>query len=264
MEGMFLDKKNQLPLVSIITVVLNGEKYLQQTIDSVINQTYNNIEFVIIDGGSTDGTLEIIKTNEKNISKWISEPDEGLYDAMNKGIRLTKGEIVGMVNSDDWYELDAVETMVGAFLNNPTKNIFHADRYDIMSDGKKKIYKHNPSVMKFKFWGMTYSHPTMFITSKEYTKHQYNIQLSVLSDYQFILETYLRNPDTLLYVQKAIVNYRLDGVSTRMSMRLMLLEGFISRQNAGLNLLENIFAFGVRFSFRLISSILNMVKMKNK
>ena len=252
------------PLVSIIINCFNGDKYLQQTIDSVINQTYKNIEFIIIDGGSTDGTIEIIKKNEKNISKWISEPDEGLYDAMNKGVKLSQGEIIGMVNSDDWYELDAVDIMAEAFLNNPTKNIFHADRYDIMSDGQKKLYKHHPSVMKFKFWGMTYNHPTMFISSKEYTKHQYNIQLSVLSDYQFILETYLRNPDTLFYVQKAIVNYRLDGVSTRMSMRLMLLEGFIARQNAGLNLLENIVAFGVRFSFRLISSILNMLKIKNK
>ena len=127
MESMFLDKKNKLTLVSIITVVYNGEKYLQQTIDSVVNQSYRNIEFIIIDGGSTDGTLDIIKANEESVSKWISEPDEGLYDAMNKGIRLSRGEIIGMINSDDWYELDAVKIMVEAFLNNPTKNIFHAD-----------------------------------------------------------------------------------------------------------------------------------------
>ncbi|MDC0249426.1 glycosyltransferase [Flavobacteriales bacterium] len=264
MEGMSLGSKNQLPMVSIITVVFNGDKHLQQTIDSVINQTYKNIEYIIIDGGSTDQTLEILKANTKNISKWISEPDEGLYDAMNKGIELTQGEIIGMVNSDDWYELDAVEIMVGAFLNNPTKNIFHADRYDIMSDGQKRLYKHHPSAMKFKFWGMTYNHPTMFISRKEYTKHQYNIQLGVLSDYQFILEAYLREPDVLFYVQKAIVNYRLDGLSTRMSMKSMLLEGFIARQNAGLSLLENIVAFKVRLSFRLISSIINMLKIKNK
>ena len=250
--------------ISIITVTKNSEKFLQETIDSLSKQTHQNFEHIIVDGASTDKTLDIIKKNSPNITKWISEPDEGLYDAMNKGVKLTQGEIIGMVNSDDWYELDAVDIMAEAFLNNPTKNIFHADRYDIMSDGQKKLYKHHPSVMKFKFWGMTYNHPTMFIVKREYDKHLYNTHLTVLSDYQFILETYLRNPDTLFYVQKAIVNYRLDGVSARMSMRLMLLEGFISRQNAGLNLLENIFAFGVRFSFRLISSILNMVKMKNK
>ncbi len=113
------------PLISIITVVYNGEKYLKQAIESVINQTYKNIEYIIIDGGSTDNTLNIIKNYHQNISKWVSEPDNGLYDAMNKGIKLATGELIGMVNSDDWSELTAVEIIVNEYLKNDNKQIFH-------------------------------------------------------------------------------------------------------------------------------------------
>lgn len=119
-----MEENNKAPLISIITVVYNGEKYLEQTIQSVINQTYKNIEYIVIDGGSTDGTLDIIKKYEEHISYWVSESDKGLYDAMNKGIGVAKGELIGMINSDDWYELEAVEIMAEAYKNNPTKVYF--------------------------------------------------------------------------------------------------------------------------------------------
>ena len=120
--------KNNEPLISIITVVYNGEEYLEQTINSVINQTYKNIEYLIIDGGSTDGTLDIIKKYDNHISYSVSESDKGLYDAMNKGISIANGELIGMINSDDWYELDAVELIVNKYLENPTLNIIMPKR----------------------------------------------------------------------------------------------------------------------------------------
>ncbi|WP_236579112.1 glycosyltransferase family 2 protein [Hydrogenimonas urashimensis] len=239
--------KTKKPLVSIITVVYNGEKYLEQTIQSVIKQTYENIEYIIVDGGSTDGTLDIIKKYEKNISKWVSEPDEGLYDAMNKGIRMANGELIGMINSDDWYETDAVETMVKAYLEHPSKHIFHADRYDIKEDGSRAIKKFHPSVFKFKYYGMTYNHPSMFITKKEYEKHLYNTKLKALSDYQFVLEAFLRDPNIFQYIEKPIVNYRLEGVSAQMHIKEKLEEGFAARKNADMNLYENIFSVIFRF-----------------
>lgn len=240
--------KKNIPLVTIITVVYNGEKYLGQTIESVINQTYKNIEYIIIDGGSTDGTLEIIKKYEKDISYWVSEPDKGLYDAMNKGIGIAKGELIGMLNSDDWYELEAIEIMVEAYKNNPTKSIFHADRYDIDDDGNKTVKKFHPSAFKFKYYGMTYNHPSMFITKEEYSKHLYNIDLTSLSDYQFVLEAFLNNKYSLLYINKAIVNYRLDGVSAQMTLKNSLREGFTARKNSGMNLFSNIFSIIFRLS----------------
>jgi glycosyltransferase involved in cell wall biosynthesis len=98
--GSIYDMK-ELPLITVVTVVLNGEKYLEQTIQSVINQTYPNVEYIVIDGGSTDGTLDIIRKYEDHIDYWVSEPDEGMYDALNKGFRTALGNIFTWLNSDD-------------------------------------------------------------------------------------------------------------------------------------------------------------------
>jgi len=241
-----LTTTNELPLVSIITVVYNGEKYLEQTIQSVINQTYENIEYIIIDGGSTDGTIDIIKKYSEYISYWVSEPDKGLYDAMNKGIGIAKGKLIGMINSDDWYELDTVAIMAEAYKNNPKKSIFHADRYDIDDDGNKTIKKFHPSAFKFKYYGMTYNHPSMFITKYEYSKHLYNIHLKSLSDYQFTLEAFLRDKNLFHYIDKATVNYRLDGISAQISLLEALKEGFQARKNAKMPLYQNIFSIFFR------------------
>jgi glycosyltransferase involved in cell wall biosynthesis len=96
---------------SIITVCYNSEKTIERTITSLRNQTYQNFEYIIIDGGSTDSTLEIIKKNLDVVSILVSEKDEGIYDAMNKGIDLASGEIIGIINSDDWYENDTLENI---------------------------------------------------------------------------------------------------------------------------------------------------------
>ncbi len=234
------------PLISIITVIYNGDRYFEQTIKSVIGQTYKNIEYIIIDGGSTDGTHDIVSKYEKHISCFVSEPDEGLYDAMNKGISLAKGQLVGMINSDDWYELNAVELMVDAYRNNPEKTIFHADRFDINSNEKKELRKFNPSAFKFKYIGMTYNHPSMFVAKSEYERHQYKIDLSALSDYLFVLESFLFKEDAIFYVEKPIVNYRLDGISAQLSLMKRLEEGFSARRIAKMGMLENIFSVLLR------------------
>ncbi len=203
-------------IVSIITVVFNGAKTLEQTIQSVLNQTYKNFEYIIIDGGSTDGTIEVIKKYEKHISFWISEPDKGLYDAMNKGIGFANGEIIGMINSDDWYEPNAIEIIIEAYKLHPEKRIFHGDRFDILENGTKRIRKFNPSRLKFLYYGMTYNHPSMFVHRDKYQDDLYNINLKSHSDYQFVLESFLNNPNIFLYIPITITNYRLDGVSANM------------------------------------------------
>ena len=110
------DKKN-LPLVSIIMVVLNNRKFISKSIKSVISQKYKNYELIIIDGGSKDGTIKILKKNNLKIDLWISEKDKGLYDAMNKGIRLSRGSIISILNSDDVYYKNALKIAVSYFLN---------------------------------------------------------------------------------------------------------------------------------------------------
>jgi glycosyltransferase involved in cell wall biosynthesis len=119
------------PLVSIITVVFNGERYLEETIKSVINQTYKNIEYIIIDGGSTDNTLNIIKKYEDKIDYWISEKDKGIYDAINKGIKLSRGELIGIINADDYYEIDVLEKVVSIYTKDSEVIKMAAKKADI-------------------------------------------------------------------------------------------------------------------------------------
>lgn len=107
------------PLVSIITVAYNAKSHIRQAIESVLAQTYPNVEYVIIDGASTDGTLDIIRTFEDGIDHWVSEPDEGIYNAMNKGIALATGDIIGLVNADDVIYPDTVKRVAAALSENP-------------------------------------------------------------------------------------------------------------------------------------------------
>lgn len=255
---------NNSPLVSIVTVVLNGENHLEQTLNSVINQSYSNIEYIIIDGGSTDGTIDLIKKYEKEIDYWISEPDKGLYDAMNKGIDKANGSLIGLINSDDWYELNAVKDAVATSLKYPDKNIFHADRYDIDENGDKKLYKFNSSALKNKYYDMTYDHTTMFIRSEEYEKHVYNTDLKIMSDYQFVLEAFLERKNTFKYIEKPLANYRLDGLSAQIGIIDALKEGFEARKIAGMSLPENILSLLIRCNIPLIRFIRTDILKKIK
>jgi len=241
--------------VSVITVVYNGVKTLEQTIISVLNQSYKNIEYIIIDGGSTDGSKELIKKYEGHLSYWISEPDGGLYDAMNKGILKATGQLIGMINSDDWYESNAVETVVKTYRSNPEKRIFHGDRKDILDNGAVKLKKFNPSGAKLIYYGMTYNHPSMFVHKAIYETGLYNTDLKALSDYEFVLKHYLSNPDFFSYIPQTYVNYRLNGISGNMIFSDAIKEGYVARKNAGLNVVQNIFSVILRTSRVIINKL---------
>lgn len=114
-KGYFKNSHKDKPLISIITVVYNAEKYLEETINSILNQTYDNIEFIVIDGASTDSSLEIIKKYEDQIDYWVSEPDKGMYDAIKKGFNLSRGEILSWLNADDIYYKGTTEIVASIF-----------------------------------------------------------------------------------------------------------------------------------------------------
>jgi glycosyltransferase involved in cell wall biosynthesis len=196
------------PLISIITVVYNGASTLEQTILSVINQTYKNIEYIIIDGGSTDGTIDIIKKYEKHLACWVSEPDKGIYDAMNKGIDKATGELIGIINSDDWYELDAVDNIVNNYNNHNT--IIYGLMKNHYPDGEYFVSTISSGMIE---QGFMLPHPTCFVSRALYKNSGgFNIQYKSCADFDFMFRMKSSGIQILL-VERIIANFRLGGFS---------------------------------------------------
>ena len=195
------------PLVSVITIVLNGVKYLEDTIRSVLNQTYGNVEYIIIDGGSNDGTLDVIRKYEDQIDYWLSEADDGIADAFNKGISLCAGDIVGIINADDWYELDAIEKVVESN-NRPAVfcgNVQYWDGYD-----KDYIFSTNIAGLPKE---MTVNHPAVFVSRDIYKEFGvFDRKYIYAMDYELLLRFY-KNGVEFVEIDSVLSNMRLAGVS---------------------------------------------------
>lgn len=209
------------PKVSIITVVYNGVKTLEETINSVLKQTYPNIEYIIIDGGSSDKSIDIIKSYAEHITHWVSEKDNGIYDAMNKGIKASTGDLIGIINSDDWYEPNAVENVVKAYAANPGIDVFHGLLRFVDSQGNfKSIAGHHISFISS---GMI-EHPTCFISTKLYKQiGLFDTQYKAAADYDFINRA-VKHKANFLFIDAIIANFRVGGItSTAISVQEELL-----------------------------------------
>lgn len=204
---------NNDPLISIITVCFNSEKTITKTIESVLNQSYKNIEYIIIDGASTDSTLDIIKNYESKFNgkmKFISEKDQGIYDAMNKGIKLASGNMIGIVNSDDYYELDAVEQVVRHRTDERYQIIYGLLRS--LNNGKEEMVytKHYLNLEN-----QMITHPTCFITKEIYSDFGlYNIKYNYSADYEFMLRMYYNSKVKFKILYHIISNFSIDGASS--------------------------------------------------
>lgn len=213
------------PLVSIITVVYNGEQYLEQTILSVLNQTYLNIEYIIVDGGSKDRTVDIIKRYEDQIDYWVSEPDKGIYDAMNKGISLATGELIGIINSDDWYESYCVEEIVELFRQHQESIIYGLMRH-IKNELPIETYAPYPNSIPFKML----PHPTCFVPHSIYKKYGvFDVTYRSCADYHLILRLHRKNVSFIL-LEKVLANFRMGGFSFKFK---SLRESFNMRYEMG-------------------------------
>jgi len=198
------------PLVSIITPVKNGQKHLRQSITSVISQSYPNIEYVIIDGRSTDSTLEIVKEYEDKIAFWKSEPDRGISDAFNKGIQECNGEIIGIINADDWYAENAVEMIVKAFNNHPEAGVVCGSI--VYWDDKRFLY-FSPSIPSKLKYRMKIHHPTVFIKKHIYDKYgTFRQDFKYAMDYELLLRFYM-SEIPFISIPNVIANMRLKGKS---------------------------------------------------
>ena len=205
--------------ISIITVVLNNRPYIEDCINSVLSQTYKNVEYIVVDGGSTDGTIDVIKKYEKYISTWISEPDSGIYDAMNKGIQLASGEVVGILNSDDIYPSpDVISQVMNEFVSKGVDSIF-ADLVYVKRDNPDKMVRYYRSVnfhpTKFAYGWMP-AHPTFFVRRIHYEKYGlFKTDYKIAADYELLVRFLLKYNLSFSYIPRVIVKMRAGGVSTK-------------------------------------------------
>jgi glycosyltransferase involved in cell wall biosynthesis len=207
------------PLISIITVVFNGKKYLKQAIQSVINQSYQNIEYIIIDGGSTDGTIEIIKQYENSIDYWISESDRGLYDAMNKGIAVAHGEIIGILNSDDLYFQDTVLEVVKEYQKVQHPCVIYGNMLKF-NDAQGKVSWHRGDLTDRAFTTakIAINHPTCFVQRSLYEKFGgFKPEYEVGADRELMMRFYSQGV-TFINTNKTLAKFRLGGTTSYQSL----------------------------------------------
>lgn len=229
------------PLVSIITVCYNSEKTIEKTIKSVLNQTYKNIEYIIIDGKSTDSTIEIAKKYEKEFNgrmKIYSEKDTGIYNAMNKGIDKASGTLIGIINSDDYYEKNAVELMV----NNMTDDKYQI-LYGYMKIVKKDVLSHIIIYNHENLKENMINHPTCFITKDIYDDFgKYNEKYRSCADYEFMLRQ-LNNNVKFIPILEIIATFNYGGMSQKIDSHIECLKminefGLISKKEYTKKLLK--------------------------
>lgn len=196
---------------SIVTVTYNSVKTIEQTIKSVLSQSYDNFEYILVDGVSTDGTLDIIKKYaESDIRiRFISEQDNGIYDAMNKGISIATGDVIALLNGDDYYEPTALEKIIKCIPDDRNYVVYGMVR--MLKDEKESmvaLYSHNglPERMIM--------HPACFVSKAVYEKYQYDINYRSAADYDLFMKLYGDKGITFIPVYEIITNFRLGGMSS--------------------------------------------------
>jgi glycosyltransferase involved in cell wall biosynthesis len=229
--------------ISIITVTYNSERTIADTLDSIKSQCYDNIEHIIVDGASTDATLDIIRSYP-HVSKCISEKDMGLYDAMNKGVQLATGDIVGILNSDDVYAHNDVLSKVAAMFASQDTDTIYGDLDFVAPDDLNKVVRSwrsgKFSRANFRFGWMP-PHPTFFVRREVYEQTGlFNLSLRSAADYEFMLRTLLKHNYKTSYLKEVLVKMRVGGVSNS-SWKKRLKANFEDRMAWKLNNLDPYF-----------------------
>lgn len=243
--------------ISIITATYNSSKTLRDTIESVLNQNYNNIEYIIIDGGSKDNTIDIIKEYEPKFNgrlKWISEKDNGIYDAMNKGICLSSGEVVGILNSDDFYTTNnSIENIIVGFDSNT--DMVYGDLHFVNPNDLNKCIRYYSSkifkrgLMRF---GFMPAHPTCYIRKNIYDRYDlYNTKYKIASDFELLLRYIFINKIRIKYLPFDFVTMRTGGASTESlgSRKLIFKEHIIALKEN--KVYSNSFLLSLRYIYKV-------------
>ena len=257
-------------LISIITVCFNSSGTIKDTIDSVLNQTYSNIEYIIIDGNSTDNTVDIMKSYQQKFKEkgfsytWISEPDKGIYDAMNKGILMANGEIIGILNSDDWYSIDAISEVVKTFKNK---------KFALVSGERRKVkFNKKPFGVHYNKKNindcihkiMPINHAATFVHKTVYEKiGLFDTSYKLSADYDLIYRAFNASVN-FIFIDKIIVNMRNSGATGQLkNLSITAKEDYLIRKKNNVKFAE--FYYIKRIGFNLLIIVRNVIrKMMNK
>lgn len=197
--------------ITVVTVCLNSVGTIEKAIKSVINQSYKNMEYIIIDGGSMDGTVEIIKKYSPYIAHWISEPDKGIYQAMNKGIQLATGDLIGFLSSNDWYADGALQAIAGKFIETRA-DIVYGDAI-VMDDGKAVFYDYSKARLEDSYYDMQIVHPAFFVKTDIQKKYGFDETYRIVADYKFYMQIY-RDGYQFAHTKHNIIHFCLGGISS--------------------------------------------------
>lgn len=203
--------------VTIITVVFNGEKYLKNCIDSILDQDYKDIEYIVIDGGSTDGSLSIIKSYSNQIHYFISEQDKGMYDALNKGIKMATGDVIGILNADDILASnDVISSIIREFQDKNADAVYGNLNYIDLNTPKKIIRRwiSKQFIKKDIQLGWMPAHPTLYLKKELFTSFgSYSLDFGTAADYELMVRFLYVYQVKARYLNKLIVNMRVGGMS---------------------------------------------------
>ena len=247
-EGPCSGKARVAPLISVVTVVRNGEQFLAQTIASVIGQTYKNVELIIIDGNSTDNTLEVLKEYDQHIAHWVSEPDNGIYDAMNKGVKASKGEYLYFLNCADRFpHPDTLENVVTC-LASSSPDILCGNVWEVHGE---ETYVYSSQISsEYELYHKTVCHQAIFTARHVFTVvGDFNVNYRICSDREWLLRALKIYGCRLHYIDLPICIFDISGVSSRQR-RLLKWE----------NLKINARYFRWRFSFFVIRQLAGKVE----
>jgi glycosyltransferase involved in cell wall biosynthesis len=215
-------------LVSIITVCYNRKSTIEQSVKSVLGQDYPNIEYIVIDGSSTDGTQEIIQSYSDKIARYISEPDKGMYDAINKGLSMATGDVVGLMHSDDeFYDKTVVSQIVAAFKSALNADGLYGNGIYVSNDSEQRIVRNRiggPYDFKKIKSGWLPLHPTVYLKKSLIEKYGfYNLDFKIASDTEFLLRYLFKHKIKMIYLNEYVVKMRMGGLSTNYKRALEVL-----------------------------------------
>ena len=203
--------------ISIITATYNSLKHLPAVLQSISSQSYPNIEWIVVDGNSTDGTKEFIEANSSKITNWVSEADKGIYDALNKGISMASGDIIGFLHSDDFFASnDVIQIIIEKFLKEEIDGVYGDLNYVSVMDVNKIIrkWKSRPYKLSLLKNGWMPAHPTLFLKKEVYKKHgQFDLNFKIAADYDFMLRILKDESLAFSYLPQVITNMRVGGAS---------------------------------------------------